>query len=118
MPYPSVITSNYHLEAGALQGAIIVNSTLNNTVIKIKRESMNDQFKKGVSDMAAKQKKQAETIEAMCEDAVDLVYEQQITTETMKELASGQKMQEANVKDHLNTLETEARDIAAEQKIQ
>ena len=29
--YPSVISSDNHLEAGAIQGANIVNSTLNNT---------------------------------------------------------------------------------------
>ena len=35
--YLSVISSDNHLEAGAIQGANIVNSTLNNTVIKIKQ---------------------------------------------------------------------------------
>ena len=34
---PLVICSDNHLEAGAIQGANIVNSTLNNTVIKIKQ---------------------------------------------------------------------------------
>ena len=90
--YPSVIISNNHLEAGAIQGANIVNSTLNNTVIKIKGESMNNQVKTDIRDMAAEQRRQLETVEEL---AVDLVNEQQILGET------------------LNTLQTEQRDIAA-----
>ena len=85
------------MEAGAIQAANIVNSTLNNTVIKIKGESMNNQVKTDIRDMAAEQRRQGETVEEL---AVDLVNEQQILGET------------------LNTLQTEQRDIAAEQKIQ
>ena len=90
--YPSVISSDNNLEAGAIQGANIVNSTLNNTVIKIKGESMNNQVKTDIRDMAAEQRRQGETVEEL---AVDLVNEQQILGET------------------LNTLQTEQRDIAA-----
>ena len=107
--YPSVIISDNHLEAGAIQGVNIVNSTVNK--IKIKGESRNDQLKTDVSDMAAEQKRQGETIEAIREEAVDLVYGQQITAETMKDIVLGQKMQGANVKDHFNTLQTELRNI-------
>ena len=90
--YPSVITSSNHLGAGVIQGANIVNSTVNNLVIKSKGESMNDQVKTDIRDMAAEQRRQGETVEEL---AVDLVNEQQILGET------------------LNTLQTEQRDIAA-----
>ena len=75
--YPSVIISKNQLEAGAIQAANIVNSTLNNTVIKIKGESMNNQVKTDIRDMAAEQRRQGETVEEL---AVDLVNEQQILT--------------------------------------
>ena len=94
---PSVIISDNHLEAGAIQGVNIVNSIVNNPVIKIKGESMNDQVKTDIRDMATEQRRQGETVKEL---AVDLVNEQQIQGET------------------LNTLQTEQRDIAAEQKIQ
>ena len=40
-----VITTNNTVETGAIQGANIDNSTLNNTVINIKGESLSDQLK-------------------------------------------------------------------------
>ena len=63
--YPSVIISDNHLEAGAIQGANIVNSTLNDTVIKI---SVNDRLNTYIIELrkrAAEQKRQGNLIKAI-----------------------------------------------------